>query len=42
MFPDVGPYQTWTMATLPETPTALRQNAGSRLCLVARSGQPTM
>ncbi|MFJ6121650.1 RICIN domain-containing protein [Streptomyces sp. NPDC092129] len=37
-----GAYQTWTMATLPETATALRQNAGSRLCLVARSGQPTM
>ncbi len=37
-----GAYQTWTMATLPETATAMRQNAGSRLCLVARSGQPTM
>ncbi|MFD9405755.1 ricin-type beta-trefoil lectin domain protein [Streptomyces sp. NPDC059989] len=37
-----GAYQTWLMATFIETPTALRQNASSRLCLVARNGQPTM
>ncbi|WP_406373733.1 RICIN domain-containing protein [Streptomyces sp. NBC_01550] len=37
-----GAYQSWLMATLIETPTELRQNAASRLCLVARNGLPTM
>ncbi|WP_326567619.1 ricin-type beta-trefoil lectin domain protein [Amycolatopsis rhabdoformis] len=35
-----GPYQAW-VATLGTAPTALRQQS-TRLCLVARSGQPVM
>lgn len=37
-----GPYQTWLMATDPETAGELRQDAGDRLCLVARNGIPVM
>ncbi|OIV39343.1 hypothetical protein BIV57_00405 [Mangrovactinospora gilvigrisea] len=37
-----GPYQTWLMATDPETAGELRQNVGNRLCLVARNGVPVM
>lgn len=37
-----GAYQTWLMVDAYETPTEIRQNVGDKLCLVARSGQPTM
>ncbi|MFD5417566.1 ricin-type beta-trefoil lectin domain protein [Streptomyces sp. NPDC127069] len=37
-----GAYQTWLMSPYAETETELRQNAGARLCLVARNGVPVM
>ncbi|MEU8794343.1 ricin-type beta-trefoil lectin domain protein [Streptomyces sp. NPDC048643] len=37
-----GPYQTWLMNDTIGRLSEMRQNAGSRLCLVARSGQATM
>lgn len=37
-----GGYQTWLMNDTIGQLSAMRQNAGSRLCLVARGGQATM
>jgi hypothetical protein len=37
-----GPYQTWLVNSAIGELSALRQNVGDRLCLVARNGQATM